>query len=79
VNQPSSDTYSLEQAAQRLRVTTRWLRQQVDVLDVPHLRLARNRIAFTPDQYTGLLDALTRRPSGPTDRSRARARKGNVA
>ena len=71
--------YTTEWAADQLGVTPKWLRAKVAALGVPHLRLARNRMAFTPDQYDALLKALEVNSQQPTGRSRARQRKGRAA
>lgn len=71
--------YTTDWAADQLGVTPKWLRARVAQLGVPHLRLARNRMAFTPEQYAALLKALEVSSHQPTDRSRARQRKGRAA
>lgn len=71
--------YTAEWAATQLGVTPKWLRAKVAELGVPHLRLSRNRMAFTEDHYRALLSALEVSRATPTARSRARQRKGRAA
>ena len=71
--------YTVDWVAAQLGEAPRWVRAKVNELGVPHLRLARGRMAFTPDHYDALLKALEATATTPTQRSRARQRKGRAA
>ena len=77
---PQNPQYrSLADVAASLDVSDRWLRARVLELGVPHLSLSRRRIGFTPEHIEALHKALESTATTPTQRSRARQRKGRAA